>query len=425
VTELPDISLTIRESESSLPLSLEIDLPRRKISGPKIDIPRSALSSPGSSITGQLLKFAEGVGALQTSEKAVWGALNTLYTTGIDLGGSLFGGHEPLGEITALCREAMVGIDPRDAPPLISVDAPVNFFPPIEFLPLFNDAHPKRASSLAQAVRGFVAFGAIVRRTIPAEIDADLVLRNADGLPVAVFWDASLSGARTEAAFFKDLGPKVRARPKWPPGELAKGQATDALAMQLLQPAIEDEIVDQIHHFACHCEVSDEASGDWNLKLAAPDQIPTDISMKDLNAVIYEWRAKRRPAKGLPIIYMNACGSATVRPDSTVSFAKLFLLDNHNRGFIGTETDVPDKFAAEFSQIFYRRLLCGDQLGRALHEAKWVMLEEYGNPLGALYTLYAEPEICVERKWPEVWDERAQAGPLDDDHHIAPTMGSM
>jgi hypothetical protein len=79
---------------------------------------------------------------------------------------------------------------------------------------------------------------------------------------------------------------------------------------------------------------------------------------------------------------------------AATSFPRFFLQDNRNRGFIGTETNVPDAFAANFSRYFYSGLLNGLNLGEAIYEAKWAMLKNC-NPLGILYTNYADPELRV------------------------------
>ena len=55
-------------------------------------------------------------------------------------------------------------------------------------------------------------------------------------------------------------------------------------------------------------------------------------------------------------MFLNACGSAAVDVFSASSFVKLFI-ENGNRGFLGTETRVPDTFAAKLSRRFYQELL--------------------------------------------------------------------
>ena len=82
-------------------------------------------------------------------------------------------------------------------------------------------------------------------------------------------------------------------------------------------------------------------------------------------------------------------------PLAATSFPKFFLRDSGSRGYIGTETNIPDRFAAKFSRCFYQGLLTGRKLGEAIYEAKLTMLRTHCNPLGILYTVYADPNIGV------------------------------
>jgi hypothetical protein len=75
----------------------------------------------------------------------------------------------------------------------------------------------------------------------------------------------------------------------------------------------------------------------------------------------------------------------------------LFLVENGNRGFIGTETRIPDQYAAAFSEQFYTELLQGRPLGEAVHAARWTLLRRHNNPLGILYTVYADPDMRVRK----------------------------
>jgi hypothetical protein len=99
-----------------------------------------------------------------------------------------------------------------------------------------------------------------------------------------------------------------------------------------------------------------------------------------------------------PLVFFNACGSAMVDPVGASSFPELFLRrDLGFLGFIGTEATIPDSFAAEFARAFYGFLLDGKEIGEALHATRWKLLDDNMNPLGLLYSLYAEPEIRVWR----------------------------
>ncbi len=96
-----------------------------------------------------------------------------------------------------------------------------------------------------------------------------------------------------------------------------------------------------------------------------------------------------------PFVFVNACGSSRVNPNQVCSLPKLFLQQLRSRGYIGTETTMADEVAAEFSYQFYDRLLHGHKLGESLHDTRWHLVRKYRNPLGILYTRYANPELCV------------------------------
>ena len=99
-----------------------------------------------------------------------------------------------------------------------------------------------------------------------------------------------------------------------------------------------------------------------------------------------------------PLVFFNACSSSANDPAEVTSFPKLFLDRFRNRGFIGTETEVPDAVAEAFSRQFYAALLSKLPLGQAVHDAKRSMLVRYRNPMGILYTVYADPDLEVSRQ---------------------------
>ena len=88
-----------------------------------------------------------------------------------------------------------------------------------------------------------------------------------------------------------------------------------------------------------------------------------------------------------PLVFLNACRSGSNSGVVPLSFPSLFMRASCS-AFIGTEGEVPDLFAAAFSQSFYRFFLQGATLGESLHRAKMDLLETARNPLGILYTLY-------------------------------------
>lgn len=88
-----------------------------------------------------------------------------------------------------------------------------------------------------------------------------------------------------------------------------------------------------------------------------------------------------------PVVFLNACGTGVRDSRKTSDFVREFLKSG-SRGVIATESDVPDYFAAEFTQQFYRHLLHGRTYGEALLATRHWCLHECNNPLGLLYASY-------------------------------------
>jgi len=152
-----------------------------------------------------------------------------------------------------------------------------------------------------------------------------------------------------------------------------------------------------VQHFACHCTTGHARSEDDCLNLSCDSGRSHKVKLADLQARFTELAepdANRRNSK--PLVFLNACGSSVINPTAPATFPHFFL-KNGNRGFIGTETAVPDGVASAFSRTFYSFFLRGCSLGEAIHQAKWELVERHRNPLGILYTVYADPELTVRR----------------------------
>jgi hypothetical protein len=153
-----------------------------------------------------------------------------------------------------------------------------------------------------------------------------------------------------------------------------------------------------ILHFACHCVNTPELGASrTSLQLTAHEQ-ELEFFLEELSA----W--KDFGFMYQPLVFLNACDSATSgHLLQTLSFPSGFL-DFGAGGVIATAGIVPDNFASEFASEFYKRLLNTEHLrdgsqhmsdffadiGNALLETRWYFLEQYNNPLGLAYGLYAE-----------------------------------
>lgn len=149
-------------------------------------------------------------------------------------------------------------------------------------------------------------------------------------------------------------------------------------------------------HLACHCYTT--SIDDFELELQALGDESLYVDINALAAAVQRRDAKvgkvfvpledREP----PLVFMNACGSSAVEPRTARSLPGFFV-DKGFLGFVGTETAILDSFASAFSHALYADFVNGMPLGRALHSARWEMLERDRNPLGLLYTAYADAEI--------------------------------
>jgi CHAT domain len=328
-----------------------------------------------------------------------------------------------LDKITGMCRRAFATWDKpgwdKDSikPPLITVRANLTSGIPIEILPLFERSTTIRAGNtegeLARVASSFLGFSAVVRRDIGVPPPKDIFFENEPKLPIRMFLDRRMSGARDEEEFFASRKDVDFGR-AWPnnsaPRDLEK--FANVLAQYLWQPETSFDGAgrkppDQIFHFACHCNTSGSISGDHTITLS-PNNIwwfksDREITIEMLTDNLLRLRDAVPGAnpRQRPFIFLNACGSSNLHPAGTNSFTELFLKNGFGfLGFVGSEATIPDRFASVFAQAFYKNLLDGLPVGQAMHATRWWALSEYKNPLGLLYTLYAEPELQVRVRRP-------------------------
>lgn len=285
--------------------------------------------------------------------------------------------------------------DPGTEVPVIEVLGH-DFGFPFEMLPLFDmESDPpviERPDQLASAMRRFVGYGALVRRETSAPHHPDII-----GAPLRVrFLRYAMTGADSEYAFLstrKDMdveGP-------WPPESVKQADVAQKLVGALINPRLvlkedadppERDPPAHIVHFACHCYTNKKDDGEWEIELGRP-VAPLKVSLYDLR----QGFLKAATSSDIrPLVFMNACGSSVINATTSASFQEWFLANGH-RGFIGTETAVPDKVAAVFAQGLYDALLEGQPLGQAMVLARRRLIDNCSNPLGILWVIQADPQL--------------------------------
>jgi hypothetical protein len=352
-----------------------------------------------------------------------------------------------LPAVTELCKNACPGWDQPGCDgdsakrKLITVRAPIRYGIPIDILPLFIFSRLQLPTTLEGLASCFLGYGAIVKRDlagIPASMHLENIPRpsspeNIPRLPLKLFINRSLSGALREEAYLSKSAHFDIER-SWPDGRAPSNSAafSQALAGYLWEPeqgfgGKSRNPPDQICHFSCHCDTLTTSlpkeyalwlqsgrlfgSGKQKVTLGALTDALLQLGMTN--------NTDRRPR---PLIFFNACGSGDMDPAGAGSFPELFLrMALDFIGFIGTETTIPDDFASDFSEMFYQHLLAGIPIGRAIHDTRWKLLKSNNNPLGILYSLYAEPGIRLRSPVPEL--EEAMRRRAEPDQPTATTSG--
>ena len=284
---------------------------------------------------------------------------------------------------------------PDNDVPLVEVVGFEHGFP-FELLPVFDTGDlPKRihVGNLEAVLRRFLGFVAAVRR-IPRSKDGlaqprPLPMR--PKLSVALFQNTTLDGAKTERSFFERRDGDIDLDGPWPTEAVTKEAAIQAVTDSLFDPELT-----AIQHFVCHC-TTDAGGANHRLILAGDDGKDLPVRLGRLvTGYLARQKGKPPPSEPRSLVFLNACGTATLHPLHATDFPTFFLKNQH-LGFIGTETNVPDPVGALFSEAFYTHLLHRRTIGESVVLARRQLVREWANPMGVLYALYADPDIRVDR----------------------------
>ncbi|MFC2043459.1 CHAT domain-containing protein [Chloroflexota bacterium] len=287
-------------------------------------------------------------------------------------------------------------------PPLIRIKSELDYPLPWEFFPVFDTSEIYKMSDTKELYSNasrFLGFSTIISRVFknhPPVIYK--ILDNCNNLGVRFFQNITLNCSREERDYFAD---KVwfDLRGVWPSSVLPKKRFISELVTQLRKP------LDQIHHFTCHCNTKKDSTEDYVITLACKNKNWLGLTASKREVNIRELRGEfsklpRISNKVTPLVFLNACGSSKITAEGVNSFPSFFIKRARSRSVIGTETPIPDKFAAEFSKHFYLKLIQGKSLGEALYGARWDLLIKRKNPLGILYTAYGDSGLHVRRPYP-------------------------
>jgi hypothetical protein len=226
-------------------------------------------------------------------------------------------------------------------------------------------------------------------------------LENQPVLPLATFFYRGLPTLSRHQEFFRENAGRIELRPAWPAADcpIDRERVARELATRIWNPT--QDPPPQINYFFCHCDTDPSSTERHALRFNTGGNIVglggerrAELGLLQSAIVALQLKATD-DKKERPLVFLNACASGAIDPSGVGSFPQVFS-DKRFLGFIGTESAVPDAFASAFAQDFFARILDGIPLGHALHRARWAMLAKPNfNPLGLLYTAYADPDLQV------------------------------
>ncbi|QQM41414.1 CHAT domain-containing protein [Streptomyces liliifuscus] len=357
-----------------------------------------------------LTRLKDELTAFSVEDKDLNRVFQSLHGLGRTLLFILFGSQQAvLKELQRFWNEALpFGMNPELPPPLVECVGGREGFLPLEFLPLFRmfpGPTVETPGDFATACHSLVGFSCVVRRAmLPAPVHGGTTLDTGPRgrVPARYLYYEHLEGAVEELAWFAEAGVShIDLEGPYPDGaDHGPGLAEQIFDPRLLLDGTQRELPDQVQHFACHCYTRSDDTLAAEIELSGAGR-HSRTTLGALGADLVALGASQElRAFDLPLVMMNACGSGRMRAPGAPSFPYLFLM-NGNRGFIGTETEIPDDIAAAFSKALYDRFLVRRiPLGRALLESRRHLLHTLRNPLGLTYAAYADPGLHV-RPTPE------------------------
>ena len=291
---------------------------------------------------------------------------------------------EDIQDVQQFCRDACRWDQELAEPPRVEIVVDDVAIIPFEFIPIFRrkGLNITDAASFQQEARSYLGFTSVIKRTIRSAPEQTSRLVGDPDLRARIFQYAGLN-AISEVSPVLQKSKTIR-NPVFPTRILLQDNFESETG-DLLRTA-----TDHIFYFGCHCDTTDSDAFSHYFLLSADGVHEQKMDLAAITSCFVQGGARLRPA---PLVFMNACGGASVLPSGGASFPKLFLRYQYG-GFIGTESIIPDSTAATFASSFFSNFLGGITLGESLLKARLHLLRR-GNPLGILYTAYASSDLLA------------------------------
>lgn len=158
-------------------------------------------------------------------------------------------------------------------------------------------------------------------------------------------------------------------------------------------------------YFYCHGEKPYDADPNTYLGVGMNES----IKATELQDWVQTWLKQDKMIwnKIRPLVFVNACHSLEIHPETLVSYLDAFVGSARAAGVIGTEVRINQDLAMRIAEQFFDLLLVQQKtvdgkprpftVDEALHTIRLDYLAA-GNLLGLLYTPYCWAELCVTRQ---------------------------
>jgi CHAT domain len=304
---------------------------------------------------------------------------------------------------------------------------------PWEFLPLEGQPstqHPSDKLALMRWARAFPAFRATLRH-IPflhgddKQTDGHLSTEKSircisDRLPLLFLWyDGAPFAGKAKKYMEEDLGYKepIAIEKHGPFPSILEYPSTETLAQLLIEQGLhyvynQGGETYQLVHIHAHGETGERSSSNADtLRFAYyrrsnpvlrylpgfrhPEEVPVTNGDLLMARSVRKFQDIPLSQTG-PLIFLNVCGGTSPSFSGGLGLAGLFLKRGY-RAVIGPYVSIPGSVAECMARYFYEDLLRECDIAEALFNARWQLLENYLNPLGALYTAHGESGLHLER----------------------------
>lgn len=153
----------------------------------------------------------------------------------------------------------------------------------------------------------------------------------------------------------------------------------------------------QLVYFYCHGHYDDDAGKDVYLGIGNKEK----LSGEDFTSWLHDWRWQDRIKvwdQVRPLVFINACHSLDILPDSLVSLLKAFMGHANAAGIIGTEVRVDQNLGYRIAEMFFDEFVNErKKVWEALQTIRFHFLCQ-GNLFGLIYTPYCSADLQLQPK---------------------------